>query len=515
MASQTENGWDGANNQMGNAMDAARKAAAEAAQNAQHAQNTNTQSRPAGNPFSGHSNCNTDCNNIAQSMPQLLKMMSSLETQVSLSEEGMKYYNALRKGLEDTTWPYPLTCMRLNEPSEAYLFENEKENVGVIVVFLEMYYSGDNNDESIVRLYGQARDNCRTMMEAAGRNFSTLSVIGVTKHDYDRVNCMITDIRNKIISFCDTSISAMTIRSLDSLQVSLNPNKDKVQDFIRKISPMGVPAMMEFGFTVDVVIPKSPNQHFIAGQRNKYENETRTIAAITGKVDFMAQNNGFMMGDSFSNMFNNKPQFLPMVNITSILSVIQTYDIIPLYLPLAYQMFIAGGLWKTPFRNFGSKSSINIGNLLENRETGQLYEMNSDLDVENFINAFCMPAILVLSVTEGRPYIPGLNWFATPSGSEHIDNAFNKFFEQPNLLVGDPVTARIAEYVGTVTFDSELCDSRYIDYLHVVRDHPNEAANLRKMLTYNGLPADRAKLIKEISPDYRTLYLNMNCALSI
>ena len=448
----------------------------------------------------------------AKDLPLFINVISRLETQMTLTEKGREYHETLRKALEDKSWgKFSIKTTRLTEPSEAYLFYDESKGSGIIIVYMETQYVADHED-SLVRLYGKARSTVSSMFD---KNFSIMNVIGVFPEDYDKIGAMIADIKNTFISDADEEFHDLTVNAIESMNFSINPNLEKVRSFIRNISPHGIMPAMDFGFTVDIMMPKQQNQYFVTGFNQKRDYETKTIAAIVAKTNFLCNNALGGMPGSFNPMgnagFGNQQYFLPVITITDIVSAIKSPELLPLFLTLAQQTFISTGLWKEPFKNFGVKGAINIGNLLENQQTHQLLEMSSGPDVEAFIATYCRPPIMALAVTEGRSRTLGMEWLSDATLSKQIIDAFDRFID--SSVTTDPVVMRYAEYTGTCSINGEMVDSRYVDYLHIVADNPNEAANLRPLLMLYSNPIDRAKMIRSISSDFKSKYITMNCAL--
>ena len=469
----------------------------------------------------GQQSVNTNSNNnatqnVAKDLPQFVNVLSKLETQISLTEKGREYHETLRRALEDKSWgKLSIKTIRLTDPAESYLFYDSAASLGIIVVYLESQFESDHED-SLVRLYGKARNTVFSMFEGKANPINILNVIGIAPEDYDKIGAMIADVKNTFISEYDTSFHDLSVNSIKDMNFSINPNLEKVKSFIRNISPHGIPAAMEYGFTVDIMMPKQNNQYFVTGFNQKRDYETKTIAAIVAKTNFLCNAPGGVPG-SFNPMggmgYGNMQCFLPVITITDIVSSIKSPELLPLYLTLAQQAFISTGFWKEPFKNFGVKGATNIGNLLENQQTHQLLEMSSSADVEAFIATYCRTPIMALAVTEGRSRILGMEWMSDAKLANNAIDIFNNFTDSGSLITQDPVVMRYAEYTGTCSINGEMVDSRYVDYLHIVADNPNEAPNLRPLLMLNSNPMDRAKMVRNISSDYKTKYITMNCAL--
>ena len=508
--------WNSANDDVQEDIDLA---AAQAAQSAQAAAGVDSSGTPAGHMLGQQNvNMNYDQQNVktAKDLPNFVNVLSKLETQMSLTEKGREYHETLRKALEDKSWgTFAIKTIRLTDPSESYLFYDASKRIGVIVVYLETQYNTDH-DDSLVRLYGKARTTVSGMFNA-DKQISVMNVIGIYPEDYDKIGAMIADVKNTFISESDSEFQDLTVSDIKDMNFSINPNLEKVKSFIRNISPHGIMPAMDFGFTIDIMMPKQQNQYFVTGFNQKAQYETKTIAAIVAKTNFLCNAPGGMPG-GFNPMGGmgygaNMQYFLPVITITDIISAIKSPELLPLFLTLAQQTFIATGLWKEPFKNFGVKGAINIGNLLENQQTHQLLEMSSSPDVEAFIATYCRPPIMALAVTEGRSRILGMEWLSDKQLCQGAIDAFNNFLDAGSQITIDPVVMRYAEYTGTCSINGEMVDSRYVDYLHIVADNPNEAPNLKPLLMLTSNPMDRAKMIRNISSDYKTKYITMNCAL--
>ena len=449
-------------------------------------------------------------------IPNLISMLSSLETQVNLSEEGRKYQDTLRKALEDRSWNFDIKCVRLTDPAEAFFYYSDIHEIGIVIVYTETQMHSED-EESITKLYGRARINASSFNP--GKKYRVINVIGIGREDYGKVDAMITDMKNTFISDTSPQFNGLSINDVKNLSISINRNINAVKNFISAVSPHGVPAAMDYGFTIDIMVPRTDTMYFVVGPNQKREYETKTIAAITAKTNFLCNAPGGIPGFNMMGGFGMGGMqgiFLPVITITDIVSVIKSQYLLPLFLSIAHQVFIGTGLWKMPFRMFGAPKAVNVGNLLENQQTHQLLEMNSDQDVEGFLAAYCKYPIMALGITEGRSRVMGMEWLADHNLADIAIREFNSFLtkDQNNSgIIDDPVILRYAEYTGPATYAGELVDSRHIDYLRVVADNPNDAPNVRNLMMLQSDPADRARLIRNIAPDYKTKYITMNCAL--
>lgn len=428
----------------------------------------------------------------------LVNLISRLDTQISLSEKGMEYHKALRAGLEDTSNRIGLKCERLNEQS--YLF-HDGNGKGIVIVYTETQL---NDDESVLSMYGRVRSLAYELF-----GVYVLNVIGVHPEDYDKVAVMITDIKNTFITD-SPEFNDFNIKSLNGIKFSIDQNIERVKTFVRAVSPHGVPAAFDMGFTVNMLVEKNKNQQFVINNNDNRGYDVRPIAAVLGKVNFVCNYNSMSMPSMFG---GNQAVFLPNIVITDIISPIKLSQLIPFFISMAYHVFIGYGAWKNCFKQFGVKGAMNIGNLMENQATHTLVELTNDADVEAFIAQFCKNPILTISVNEGRVRIPGMENFAEPTATAWVSNILNNFLGV-TINSNRIVLTRTPEYVGTTTIRGELCDSRYVDYLRIVAETPNEAANVRSLMMNYINPMDRYKFIKSIAPDTSVVkYMSYGCTL--
>lgn len=454
-------------------------------------------------------------------MPDLVNLINSnLQTNDSMSEASRRYYETLRKSLEDDAWRYRIKTHHLTLPAtsvvaDAFLFQVMTHDVGIIVVFTETLQN--NNDEDLyIKAYAEARNAAMSSTETG--NIRILNVIGIGPEDYDKINTMITDIKNTFISDIEADFVSMNIETIKSSKFIINSSIERVNTFIRMQSPHGIPMAMDTGFTIDIQYPSAKQQTFMINQNNHNNMETMTLAAITAKISFVADNamaNNTMFGSQFGGMTPQK-LFLPVITITDIVTIVKSPNLIPVYLCAAYKAFIQNGLWKATFKNFGVKNAVNIGNLVENPTTHTLYEFSTEADVEAFINACCHSPIIVVATNEGRSRIPGIEWFASDRSKDILGGLFNTFTSSnafdPNKF--SIVNYRYPEYIGYTIFNGEYVDSRYVDFLRMVRDNPNNALEFRPLLQLDGDPVNRVRMIRSFSPEFTTKYLVMNNVIS-
>lgn len=459
---------------------------------------TNSQQNTGPEPFTGVTN-NNNKNNQSNDF-SLTNLLSRLDTQVSLSERGMEYHKALREGLEDSSWRFKLKCERLSE--QAYLFHDNNRK-GVIIVYTEMNL---NDNESALRMYSKARS---LAYELFGTQI--LNVIGIHTEDYDKVGVMITDIKNTFITD-SPEFKNFTVEDLKKNKFGVDQNVEKVKNFVKAVSPHGVPAAFDIGFLINVMVNKEKNTQFVINNNNHQNNnfEPKPIAAVLGKVNFICNYNSNIM---MSNFGGNQHIFLPNIVITDIVSPIKLPSLIPFFISMAYQVFIGYGGWKNCFKQFGVKGAMNIGNLMEDQNTHMLVNVTNDADVEAFISNFCKTPILTIAVNDGRSRIPGLEYFATSENIAVAASNISNFLLRP--ISNDRVVAAYTpECVGTTTIKGELCDSRYIDYLRIVAENPNEAVNVRSLLMNYIDPFEKYKFISNIAPDISPVkYTAFGCAL--
>lgn len=427
----------------------------------------------------------------------LTNILSKLDTQISLSEKGMEYHKALKEGLEDTSSRNNLKCEKLTDSS--YVFY-DTSNRGVVVTYTEAY--NNSEDDTILRLYREART---VAYERYGMQI--INVIGVHKEDYDKVGVMITDIKNLFITD-SPEYSRFDINDLKKTKFSIDQNIERVKNFVRAMSPHAIPAAFDMGFLVNILVNKDNNNQFVVGNGQKNNFESRPIAAVLGKVNFICNHHTNLM-----QFGGNQNVFLPNIVITDIISPIKMQSLLPVFISLAFQVFIGYGSWKNCFKQFGVKGAVNIGNLMEDQTTHMLVNITNDTDVEIFCNTFCKTPILTIAINEGRVRIPGIEYFgdnsSLPIAATNISNFLGVQIPHDRIIA-----TRTPEYVGTTTIGGQLCDTRYIDYLRIVAENPNEASNVRNLMLNYINPMDKYKFICNLAPDTSAIkYLAFGCTL--
>lgn len=438
-----------------------------------------------------------------------------LDTQSNMSEEGRTYLDTVRKALEDKSWteslrgennvPIAISTVALNDPNNAWMFFDKVNNIGFILIFMEAIDSVES-DEQRMSVYGRSRN-------AAGRvapGVALLNTIGVFPEDYKRVGAMISDIKNTFAAEIRPEIHDITLQTMANCVFSINPNMSRVQEYINQVSPHGIPSTAQFGFTIDISQKKPESQRFNQGAPNKDNFETRTIAAVTGKtLIFDVGGNTMFGGMGMGNMFggmNTGPTYLPVALITDIVSPLKAPEIMPLVITMAWNMFIGAKMWTMPFRNFGAKDALNLGNLFLDEQTGVPMTFTQEMQVYSALGQKFHQALLGFGIMEGRSRVSGTEWLSNPSMVSYAIQAFNSFIGQsvldPNA---DIVAQRFPEFIGSIIDNGISKDSRYLDFLRVVADNPNEYQAAMPMLMVQN-PLARLEIVRRARPDYKTKY---------
>lgn len=452
----------------------------------------------------------------AMMVPSMSALLSGLETQTSLSEAGITYLNTLRTKLEDNSWgtnfSIKIKTHMLNDPANTWAFVDEKRKIAVVTIFIEDFGTDTTDADARMTMFHRARKVLHGIVPTA----DILNIYTIFPEDYDRVQKMIVDIKNSFI--CEASPTDMSLASFGTTRYSINTNADKVRAEVERMSPHGIQPHAQFGFTIDIIRPKTDGMQFF-GNNQKKEYETTTIVAVTGRTRIVGPTSPTRLENWYGGSTASK-MFQPIVEITGIFSPFKNPEVLALVLPVAQQIFIMNQQWRTPYLNFGNSKHLDVGNLLITND-GNLVKCEMRDAVNELINVYFNTPYLAINIPEGRSRIRGLEWLTSADTVNTSVFMLNKCYADkykeavlPNNI--DIATFRLPEFIGVVTEDGVPCDSRVVEFLNIVKKTPTA---YQEALPLRGLSSDTNSSITTVrnyndtfKPRYisNTVVLNYN-----
>ena len=449
--------------------------------------------------------------------PDILDVLMNTDLAASISPEGTQYIRQLQEFVKSKTTyegTFEIHTMGFPAESQCIIYNRHGKRTGIVLVFDEAITKMGQNIPSVA-IQMNAHAQFKTMFPGA----KFLQLVVVTRHDYPKVRAMGSNIVNALIG---VNKDNLTVDSLKGYRIELVPNVTQVRSFIEKMSGHGVPDRMDFGFLINCVSPSTK----VDGTRNFFnqtQDDHSTLAAVSGYTTFIRNN--IMYPATPQNPSGCK--FFPVVHISSIVTPVQVYGMLGLIIPLAAMSFLDNGQWEAPFKQFGGKGQVNIGNLMPG-QNGQPYEITTLQEFELFKASYLENPVLVLDVSMGRFMVPGLagvGMQASEGNATDYDlelrNAIAKFLKvNLSQLVGEnaPITPlgqlAATEYTGTIGMNGAYTDSRYADYLNLMIHNGTQMARLTDLLQPSNNPDLLANLVREFCSDLDLQYFTHRLILN-
>lgn len=450
--------------------------------------------------------------------PDILNVLRNTDLAASISPEGTEYIRQLQEFVKSKTAydvKFEIHTMGFPAESQCIICQKGGHKTGIVLVFDEAITKMGQNIPSVA-----IQMNAHAQFKSMFPDATLLQLVVITRHDYPKVRAMGSNVINALIG---VNKDDLTVDSLKNYKIELVPNVTQVKSFIEKMSGHGVLDRMDFGFLINCVSPNvkmDGNKSFF----NQTQDDHSTLAAVSGYTTFIRNN--VMYPATPQNPSGCK--FFPVVHISSIVTPVQVYGMLGLIIPLAAMSFLDNRQWEAPFKQFGGKSQINLGNLMPG-QNGQPYELNNLQEFELFKASYLENPVLVLDVSMGRFMVPGLagvGMQATENNKVDYDfelkKAIARFLKTDvvSLAGGDSVAnmplgqLAATEYTGTVGMNGTCLDSRYADYLNLMIHNGTQMARLSDLLQPSNNPDLIANLIREFCPDLDLQYFTHRLILN-
>lgn len=231
---------------------------------------------------------------------------------------------------------------------------------------------------------------------------------------------------------------------------------------------------------------------------NDLEGSDIVFSAI-GYVDFIEQPRATP---------DNKPKFWPEVVMTDITAPIPFKGVEILAFALWASAFSTEHRWRNQFSSFGTKEP-NLGHLLN----PTIFQMEKQARVQNqaelnaMVDNWINPALISVSVVEGRARLPALINYVDPTGTRGLDQ-IKSFFGQSVPLNGAAAFSHFINFVGTIgQTGGQLQDSRNVDFLQLMATEGSQnELSTRLLHRVPNNPGFRAEVIAEKTRTFRSLY---------
>ena len=432
--------------------------------------------------------------------PNLIQILRGSKISSSISQAGIDFIAGIRKYLAENQQPgqEKIELFTLPYPNQTLALVKGKKAI-------ELLFSEAIVQDPNLPIASQNRNALEAFQQTVGTDVEVVSQVSVDPEDYVKLGSWCAFIDNLLSANTDSSVEAITTASLKDIQLEYNTQPDVYDRFVARNDPHASPLRDDLCLVVSAVMPKD-NQR---GNTlfDKVEVEKIEVAAIGGYVDFWAA--GINPADGL-------PYFIPEVKIT-IVPALWHERILELALAAAYDVFIKGEFWKTQFSIFG-KDVPNIGNLIVDASTNQPWRCENIAQRHTFIQRYCKPAVLELSILEGRARIPGIEKFALTQqwGAQIVANA-NQFLagsrvQLPQTL--NPAVLQYSTYTGYIrSVGNQNIDSRYITYLDMMVHHASNKALCDQLLVRENDPAKDAAKKRQFHQDLSLKYMEHVVAL--
>ena len=422
----------------------------------------------------------------------------------SLPEKGQRFFEDMKKTLQNNTATADVSFTKLTTPSNAVVLE--RRGKAVLLVPKETVNVSDITP--VTTVFKKAMETYKTM---TGSKAELLQPIVISPEDYDNCNQMTACISNMLVANTSPEFTTATLDSLlraqhgeaqSSFVVSVA--KDDVTKALNQLYPHATKPYWTYGAAV-YLRGKSDNNN---ATKNYYEagnQENVCIAVMTAYNETIAQS-GVM----------DAAKFLPVVHISSMISVIPRFSMSALLLAMATDIFLRNGLYKVQYMPV-SKEQPNIGKLLRDPSSGQLKFADNMGARDKILAENFLPPALALDIQFGTYNLPGLERFNVPDWTDSILEDYKHFLSLGDITKGNlTIGQSIHEYTGVIRMNGgQLVDSRCADYLSTMVHWEAESNLVAHLLYRTPDVVKRAELIRHFYPSFEVLYSNFIVPLNL
>ena len=412
--------------------------------------------------------------------------------QRSLPADGEKYLRMVQERLEKCN----IKCTRLNTVNGVIFHSGD---AGIACLFVDQF---DISSEfiPITRFNKKVTDDASSILPGV----TIIEYFYVTSHEYPYPEKLF-DAINSIVSTVRTPI---TLKSMGENEFRYNNNFARVKDSLDVLSPSGIPEHIQFGTCLEMCTTQLMNKSgFTSWNNRKQEDEQSWIPIISvgGYTDFVENL-------SYTDLGRN---FTPIVHVSANNITIKNPVLILVMLCVAYQNFIANGMWSSHFK-VALNQHPNIGSLVIDPETKNPVPITDYTEQRKFIDRACGKPVLVVDTIEGRLDSTGINMLSDKVGNARLIELFANFVNSSRPISDIKTITRnvMEQYIGYVYTGGNYYDSRSIDYFKLVETKLMDRDIRDTFLQYSVRPEARLATLARIGyGDVRPLYTNRICIL--
>lgn len=440
-----------------------------------------------GNPQQG--NCGTQGQTNA---PSFIEIARQTVVATAMSQKGTQYIKELKETISEraTGAVVKPEVITLAYPPETICVH--AGNNAILLLFSEA-----NRREENLPVVALERLALQAMQALLGKTVRMWNVIVVTPEDYDKASVMGACLVNTLVALSAPEVQGMSINSMSSYQIEISTNPVAYDNFIARFNPHGIQDRADLKLTVSLNLPRRNNGN-MTNLFDQASSEKIDIGTIGAYVIF-TESTQAQMGIK---------KFIPEVHISNLCPMVQFDGLIPLLLAIATETLIDNAYWKTQFADLGPNSP-NIGNLVDDTNTGQPFRCENLAQRDNLINAWCDHPVLILDVMEGRYRIPGIERYALPGMASAIIGTYNRFLGVNAVPdTSNPAYLYANDYTGYIKVGHQISDSRWCSYLNMMIHNATRKAACAMLLAHYQREEDNVNAVRQFFPDLDLLYVN-------
>jgi len=425
-------------------------------------------------------NVQNENQNRRRNAPEINTFMNELQAadaDTTLSPEGEKYLNDLKKALHDEGFE----VMRLVETGMHLIYSKNSsgKHIGIGIFFSECAPRQNKMfmplTKSLNRYFSDVTKNAP--------HIPCIDIIMITPYDYPCVKQMASKLVNSIrFSMTDSA----SLSNMSKFQFRLVTNQNSTLSRIKQLSPHGVLPYMQYAISLEVA---KEDQNSLRNNmfRSQEDIEWQSVFTLGGYTEFLYDRGAR----------SDHPPFIPIVTISECAIRYSPVTMLPMIIYAAYDGFIRSGMYLEPFRNMGDRGA-NIGELV--MQNNMSCRINDPAEMEAFINKYVDKPMLAIDLTEGRMNYHGFNMMCNAENNEFLTNLIANSVhpdERNRVLASIPrnmVSERAEMYTGVVNLNGDIVDTRSIDYFSVVNSK-NDDQLINRFLELNMRPDSRMQAI--------------------
>lgn len=406
--------------------------------------------------------------------------------------EGRKFIEQLTGIVTDAE----MHIERINERKfDVYAVCDKERKSAIILAFVENYISPE--------MYSPGVYLGPVFQYLADNQIALVDHICITAEDYNAAEDFGPFIVQSLEGTDDEA--PITLGEFKGGHYRVSNNLTQVKSFIDRYDPHAVSPRVDYGVVISVRLARRP-EVAMANEESEFR-ELLCVGAYTRLYTTQTQSFGGNGGVT---------KYIPVATVTSITSALNSDQLIPLALSLASEEFINRHGWLAPYRQFGVNPLGNLGNLVPD-DQGAPFEITSAEALGEFLDAVIAAPHLAIDIADGRARIPGIG--SIVHQPERIAADTMRFLgidpkEAVNYPLQCPDLRPVSELIGSAVVEGETKDSRYIDFLYLIK-HGIQRADITNMLyLQESIDHQHFSALSNFSPGVKPLYDNYTVFLN-